>query len=121
MPMGSQGFCGDGSGLLGLHWVCCNGRGPSLGPFPSCGKAVCPFVRGPAVSERGVARSPCAGARGLEKFIDARVPLRGEGSCGGTDISLDVCRWPQGASQNAYEKSGILWRWEWPLGPVHAG
>ena len=43
---------------------------PSLGPFLSCGKAVCPFVRGPAVSERGVARSPCAGARGFEKFID---------------------------------------------------
>ena len=29
-----------------------------------------------------------------------------------TLISLDFCRWPQGASQNAYEKSGILWRWE---------
>lgn len=43
---------------------------PSLGPVPSCGKAVCPFVRGPNVSERGVAPSPCAGARGFEKFID---------------------------------------------------
>ena len=32
-----------------------------------------------------------------------------------TLISLDFCRWPQGASQNAYEKSGILWRWEGPL------
>ena len=26
-----------------------------------------------------------------------------------TLISLDFCWWPQGASQNAYEKSGILW------------
>lgn len=43
---------------------------PSLGPVPSCGKAACPFVRGPNVSERGVAPSPCAGARGFEKFID---------------------------------------------------
>ena len=33
-----------------------------------------------------------------------------------TLISLDFCRWPQGASQNAYEKSGILWRWEWGRG-----
>ena len=33
-----------------------------------------------------------------------------------TLISLDFCRWPQGASQNAYEKSGILWRLEGPLG-----
>ena len=27
MPMRSQGYCGDGSGLSGLHWVCFNGRG----------------------------------------------------------------------------------------------
>ena len=26
-----QGYCGDGSGLSGLHWVCFNGRGPHLG------------------------------------------------------------------------------------------
>ena len=32
MPMRSQGYCGDGRGLSGLHWVCFNGRGPHLGP-----------------------------------------------------------------------------------------
>ena len=31
MPRRSQGYCGDGSGLSGLHWVCFNGRGPHLG------------------------------------------------------------------------------------------
>ena len=31
MPMRSQGYCGDGSGLSGLHWVCFNGRVPHLG------------------------------------------------------------------------------------------
>ena len=31
MPMRSQGYCGDGRGLSGLHWVCFNGRGPHLG------------------------------------------------------------------------------------------
>ena len=31
MPMRSQGYCGDGSGLSGLHWVCFNARGPHLG------------------------------------------------------------------------------------------
>ena len=29
-PLRSQGYCGDGSGLSGLHWVCFNGRGPHL-------------------------------------------------------------------------------------------
>ena len=28
MPMRSQGYYGDGSGLSGLHWVWRNGRGP---------------------------------------------------------------------------------------------
>ena len=31
MPMRSQGYCGDGRGLSGLHWVCFNGRGSHLG------------------------------------------------------------------------------------------
>ena len=31
MPRISQGYCGDGRGLSGLHWVCFNGRGPHLG------------------------------------------------------------------------------------------
>ena len=31
MPMRSQGYCGDGRGLSGLHWVCFKGRGPHLG------------------------------------------------------------------------------------------
>ena len=26
MPMRSQGYCGDGRGLSGLHWVCFNGE-----------------------------------------------------------------------------------------------
>ena len=30
MPMGSQEYCGVGRGLLGFHWVWCNGRGPRL-------------------------------------------------------------------------------------------
>ena len=30
MPMRSQGYCGDGRGLSGLHWVWCNERGPHL-------------------------------------------------------------------------------------------
>ena len=30
--------------------------------------------------------------------------------------SLYLCRWAQGASQGASEKSGILWSWEGPLG-----
>ena len=30
MPMGSQEYCGVGRGLLGFHWVWCNGRGPHL-------------------------------------------------------------------------------------------
>ena len=30
MPMRSQGYCGDGSGLSGLLCVWCNGRGPHL-------------------------------------------------------------------------------------------
>ena len=30
MPLRSQGYCGFGRGLLGLHWVWCNGRGPHL-------------------------------------------------------------------------------------------
>ena len=28
--MRSQEYCGVGSGLSGLHWVWCNGRGPQL-------------------------------------------------------------------------------------------
>ena len=28
VPLRSQRYCGVGRGLLGLHWVCCNGRGP---------------------------------------------------------------------------------------------
>ena len=28
MPLRSQGYCGIGKGLSGLHLVCCNGRGP---------------------------------------------------------------------------------------------
>ena len=28
VPMGSQEYCGVGSGLSGFHWVWCNGRGP---------------------------------------------------------------------------------------------
>ena len=28
--MRSQGYCGDGSGLSGLHCVCFNGRGQSV-------------------------------------------------------------------------------------------
>ena len=28
MPLRIQGYCGVGRGLLGLHWVWCNGRGP---------------------------------------------------------------------------------------------
>ena len=30
----------------------------------------------------------------------------------GNPGSLDLCRWPQGASQGASEKSGMLWIWE---------
>ena len=30
VPMGSQEYCGLGSGLSGHHWVLCNGRGPHL-------------------------------------------------------------------------------------------
>ena len=30
VPMGSQEYCGVGKGLLGLHWVRCNGSGPHL-------------------------------------------------------------------------------------------
>ena len=30
MPLRSQGYCGAGTRLLGLHWVSCNGRGPNL-------------------------------------------------------------------------------------------
>ena len=30
MPLRSQGYCGVGRGLSGLHWVWCNGRGPHL-------------------------------------------------------------------------------------------
>ena len=30
MPLRSQGYYGAGRGLSGLHWVCCNGRGPNL-------------------------------------------------------------------------------------------
>ena len=30
MPLRSQGYCGDGRGLSGLHWVWCNGRRPHL-------------------------------------------------------------------------------------------
>ena len=30
VPLRSQGNCGVGRGLLGLHWVWCNGRGPHL-------------------------------------------------------------------------------------------
>ena len=30
MPLRSQGYCGVGRGLLELHWVWCNGRGPHL-------------------------------------------------------------------------------------------
>ena len=30
--------------------------------------------------------------------------------------SLDLCQWPQVASQGASENSGILWCWEEPLG-----
>ena len=44
MPLRSQGYCGVGRGLSGLHWVWCNGRGPHLewrqepqgfSPFPT--------------------------------------------------------------------------------------
>ena len=30
MPLRTQGYCGVGRGLSGLHWVWCNGRGPHL-------------------------------------------------------------------------------------------
>ena len=30
VPMGCQEYCGDGRGLLGLHWGRCNGRVPHL-------------------------------------------------------------------------------------------
>ena len=30
MPLRTQGYCGVGSGLSGLHWVWCNRRGPHL-------------------------------------------------------------------------------------------
>ena len=30
VPLRSQGYCGFGRGLSGLHWVWCNGRGPHL-------------------------------------------------------------------------------------------
>ena len=30
VPMRTQGCCGVGMGLSGLHWVWCNGRGPHL-------------------------------------------------------------------------------------------
>ena len=30
VPLRSQGYYGAGRGLSGLHWVCCNGRGPNL-------------------------------------------------------------------------------------------
>ena len=30
MNIGSQDYCGVGTGLSGLHWVWCNGRGPHL-------------------------------------------------------------------------------------------
>ena len=30
MPLRSQGYCGVGRALSGLHWVWCNGRGPHL-------------------------------------------------------------------------------------------
>ena len=30
MPLRTQGYCGVGSGLSGLHWLWCNGRGLHL-------------------------------------------------------------------------------------------
>ena len=30
VPLRSQGYCGAGTRLSGLHWVSCNGRGPNL-------------------------------------------------------------------------------------------
>ena len=30
VPLRTQGYCGVGRGLSGLHWVSCNGRGPNL-------------------------------------------------------------------------------------------
>ena len=30
MPVRTQGYCGVGRGLSGLHWLWCNGRGPHL-------------------------------------------------------------------------------------------
>ena len=30
VPLRSQGYCGVGRGLSGLHWLWCNGRGPHL-------------------------------------------------------------------------------------------
>ena len=30
VPLRTQGYCGVGMGLSGLHWVWCNGRGPHL-------------------------------------------------------------------------------------------
>ena len=42
VPLRSQGYCGDGSGLSGLHWVWCNGRGPHL-QLSQEPQSSCPF------------------------------------------------------------------------------
>ena len=62
MPLRSQGYYGAGRGLLGLHWVCRNGRGPHLeflGRKPvvrgSHGPLLPPHARRPA---RGNSRIP---------------------------------------------------------------
>ena len=37
LPMRSQGYCGDGTGLSELHWVCFNGCGGGGAPRDSAG------------------------------------------------------------------------------------
>ena len=72
-------------------------------------------------------RSPCTcggGARHCSRVMVGESGLKTRrrtlkvflGSQQETLGSLDLCRWPQGASQGASEKSGILWIWERPLG-----
>ena len=102
MPMRSQGYCGDGRGLSGLHWVCRNGRGPHL-EWRQEPQASSPFLTPTAGSLQSWDRSQASSCLRNATLLASRVVhgvtghlsscvwnLQFSGRCTGVSVPLRV-------------------------------
>ena len=134
MPMRSQGYCGDGRGLSGLHWGCRNGRGPYLEgrQEPQASSLfLTPTLRpqgpcrvgsgelGLVLSEEGnsACLSSCSG--GLRPLFELCVEPTGvSGRCTGVSVPLRVVPSPTGLPSKRCPGIGFLSRADRKIGVV---